>query len=452
MLQYSGAGAGRRFSEVTTALVIAAVIVVAIALQALWSRRERRSAKVAAEARADIAAMGELVPETIHPRIDVNRCMGSGACVDACPEHDVIGVISGHAHLINALGCIGHGACAEACPVQAIQLVYGTEKRGVELPRIDAHFETNQPGVYIVGELGGMGLIRNAVRQGSQAAQHIVAGSRRGAAGALDAVVVGAGPAGISAALQLMKAGLRFELLERESFGGTIAHYPRRKIVMTGTLDIPVYGEVKKRTMSKEDLITLWDEIRERTALSVETGELVTAIQRADDSTWLVTATSGEKRAANVVLALGRRGSPRKLEVPGEELEKVSYRLLEPDYFARQHVLVVGGGNSAVESAIGLADTGTCASVTLSYRRGELSRVRRDNRTRIDDLIRDKKVRALMPSEVVSISKKHVSIKTKDGETFALKNDAVIVQAGGTAPNELLASFGIRMVTKYGDS
>jgi thioredoxin reductase len=332
--------------------------------------------------------------------------------------------------------------------VDAISLVFGTKNRGVDIPLTNEHFETNQPGVYIVGELGGMGLIRNAVSQGRQAGQDIIAGSRRGKGEALDALVVGAGPAGISTTLQLMEAGLRVLLIEREQFGGTIMHYPRKKIVMTGTLDFPLFGKVKCRTMSKEELVDLWKEIRSATGMSVTTGELVEMIEPSADGQWQVQSSGGQYLAANVVLALGRRGSPRKLGVPGEEEQKVSYRLLEPQGFANKHVLIVGGGNSAAECAIALADFGECQSVTISYRRSEFARCRAQVRERLEAVIAGGHVQALMATKVTEIGTSSVTLVGDDSAPVSIPNDEVIVQIGGTPPDALLGKFGIQTVTK----
>jgi thioredoxin reductase/NAD-dependent dihydropyrimidine dehydrogenase PreA subunit len=396
--------------------------------------------------------MGDIVPASIHPQIDPLRCIGSGACVYACPEKTVLSVVNGRGALTNPLGCIGHGACASACPVQAITLVFGTAKRGLELPQIDSDFQTNQPGVYIIGELGGMGLIRNAVSQGRQAADHIVAGNRRGNGDSLDALVVGAGPAGTSATLRLMEAGLRVLLLDREAFGGTIAHYPRAKVVMTGPLDFPMYGRVSRRRMSKEQLVSLWEDIRDKTGLHVAVGELVEKIEPGPDGSWLVHSTSGVFQAANVLLALGRRGSPRKLDVPGEERSKVVYRVIEPEMFREQDVLVVGGGNAAVESAFALVDQGQCSSVTISYRKNSFARCRQSNRKRIDADVQDGRLTALMGTEVEQILEDRVILRNASGERFAIENDSVVVQVGGTAPTDLLQTVGIEIVTKYGEA
>jgi thioredoxin reductase len=248
-----------------------------------------------------------------------------------------------------------------------------------------------------------------------------------------------------------MEAGLRVLLLEREAFGGTILHYPRAKVVMTGALDIPRYGKVKKSTMSKEALVELWRDIRARTEPPLVTGELVESLSQDADGMWVVHGSGGTRRAASVLLALGVRGSPQKLGVPGEELPTVSYRLLEPAEFAGKHVLVVGGGNSAVESALALADFGGCASVAISYRRNQFARCRGSNRARIAEEIAAGRVRGLLETEVQRIERTAAALKTPRGAQ-TVPADAVIVQIGGTPPSALLKSFGIEIVTKYGEA
>lgn len=426
----------------------------ALLLERLWRSRDRRVAARVEKERDDVAAMGDVVPASLHPKIDPIRCIGSGACVAACPEHDVIGIVGGRASLVNPLACIGHGACLEACPVRAIELVFGTESQGLELPRLDKNFETTQPGLYVVGELGGMGLIRNAVSQGAQAAAHVAAkGARGDGVDVMDAIVVGAGPAGIAATLELVRSERSVTLLEAETFGGTIAHYPRKKLVMTGDVSMPLYGRIGRSTMTKEQLADLLVDIRTRTGLAVREGEHVTAVEREANGDFSVRGTSRTFRGKSVLLALGRRGSPSKLGVPGEELSKVSYRLLEPEAFEGREVLVVGGGNSAVECALLLADAGTCKSVTISYRREAFARCRAENRRRIEEAIAERRVRPLMRSNVARIGEGDVLLRGEGlpGGQIRIRNDAVIVQIGGTSPTELLGKFGIQLVTKYGE-
>jgi thioredoxin reductase (NADPH) len=444
-------------SGMTSTLAFIGLVIFAGLIYLLWERSDRATERGALAVARDIEVMGDVVASSLSPQIDTDACIGSGACVAACPEKSVIGLVRGQARLINPLGCIGHGACATACPVGAIRLVYGTRTQGVELPVVDSHFQTRRAGVYIAGELGGMGLIRNAVSQGRQAAEHIIEGApasepRRGKDGALDALVIGAGPAGISATLRLMQAGLRVQLVDREGLGGTILHYPRAKVVMTGTLDLPLYGKVRGKQLSKEQLVQLWHDIERKTRLPLAVGHLVTGLGERADGMLEIRAEHAVWHAANVVLALGGRGSPRKLEVSGEERSKVVYRLLEPEEFRGKHVLVVGGGNSAVESALSLADFGGCASVALSYRRAELARCRAENKRRIGECFASGAVHALLSTELTAIDADAVTLKDAEQRVQQLQNDALVVQIGGTPPAQLLTSFGIQMVKKYGEA
>ena len=433
-------------------LILGGFIALALVLHTLWNRSSARREQRAQVVADDVSALGDdIVPASLHPLINSDICIGSGACVTGCPEHDVIGLLQGRGSLINPLGCIGHGACAAACPVDAITLVFGSKTRGIDIPLTNENFETNQPGVFIVGELGGMGLIRNAVSQGRQAAQHVITTTRRGAGDVLDAVIVGAGPAGISAALQLMQAGLRVLLVEREEFGGTIMHYPRNKVVMTGTLDFAIFGKVKARTMTKEQLVELWQEICESTKVPFVTGQLVEDLEQSVEGFWNVHTKEQNYCAANVLLALGRRGSPRKLGVPGEAQQKVVYRLLEPQKFADRDVLVVGGGNSAAECALALADYGGCASVSISYRRSEFARVRAEVRSRLGVALDNGRATSLMPTEVTEIGVDKVTLRQGDGAMVSIANDDVIVQIGGTPPTALLEKFGIETITKHAE-
>ncbi len=422
----------------------------ALALFLAWELVDHTRHRHAKAVAADIAQLGDdLAPASIHPAIDPDACIGSGACVRACPEDDVLALVHGRAELINPLACIGHGRCMSACPVGAISLVFGTAKRGIELPTVDTEFQTSQPGVYVVGELGGMGLIRNSIEQGRQAAVAIAKSARRGGADVLDAIVVGAGPAGISTTLGLMAAGKRVLLVEQGELGGTIRHYPRSKVVMTGNLELPGYGTVRAKTMSKEDLESLWRDIQVRTQMPIETGLRVDGVI-ASGPAWTVRAGTWERSAANVVLALGRRGAPRQLGVPGEDLPKVMYRVLEPEPFADKHVLVVGGGNAAADCALALAAAG-CRSVAMSYRRAELARLRGSVRDAVDRAVADGKLSLLLGTEVEAINDAVVVLRGPKGR-LELENDAVIVQIGGTAPDDLLRGIGIELVEKRGEA
>lgn len=408
----------------------------------IWqSRRDRRNRELLEDAQR--IGLGE--PASLHPVIDPNLCIGSGSCVDACPEH-ALGLIAGKAVLVNPSACIGHGACHATCPFDAIQLVFGTERRGVDIPLVKPTFETNVRGIYIAGELGGMGLIRKAAEQGRQAMETIARDRRAGTDA--DVVIVGAGPAGISAGLAAIQHGLRYILIEQEdSLGGSVLHYPRNKIAMTHPVDLPIVGPMRFVEVSKEKLLAFWLGIVGRTQLQIRFGHQMTAIEAIGNDRFRVTTTRGCIETAAVLLSIGRRGTPRQLGVPGETLNKVMYRLLDPDQYCNRDVLVVGGGDSAVEAA--LACAAAAARVTLSYRGEAFNRVKRKNRERLDTAVAAQQLTLQTRSEVMEILPGHVQL-TNNGAAQTIPNDFVIVCAGGVLPIDLLRSVGIRFETKFG--
>jgi len=393
--------------------------------------------------------LGLSEPVTLHPIIDPNRCIGTEACVSACPEGEILGVIDGRATLVSPNRCIGHGACASACPVQAITLVFGTEKRGVDIPELKPNFETSIEGIYIAGELGGMGLIRNAVTQGWEAMEYI-RDSLDGSDGHIfDIAIVGAGPAGLSASLKALESGLSYLCLEQEDIGGTILTYPRRKLIMTQPMEIPLYGQVKVREMLKEELLDLWNEIISRTGLSVKTEEKVESIS-GQAGEFSIRSTKGEYQARRILLTIGRRGTPRKLGVEGEKSSKVAYRLIEPEQYRNARVLVVGGGDSAVEAALAISEH-SIGGVTLSCRGESLSRPKDANRERFEAALAEGRIRALLGSEVTEIREKEVLLDVK-GTPVTLDNDYVLILIGGALPTDFLQKIGIQVRTKYGES
>jgi thioredoxin reductase/NAD-dependent dihydropyrimidine dehydrogenase PreA subunit len=399
--------------------------------------------------REEATAAGLLEPASLHPIIDAATCIGCGACVRMCPEqpeHHVLGLIGGKAHLISPTDCIGHGACKVACPVGAITLVFGTETRGIDLPLLSANFETNVDGIFIAGELGGMGLIRNALTQGREAIEAI-AKSRPREPGKLDVLIVGGGPAGFAAALTAKSLGLRYLVLEQESLGGCVYQYPRGKLIMTAPVQLPIIGQVHFRTTSKEDLLKFWTEVYQREKLLINTSERVEAIT-PDGAGFSVRTPKNHYRASSVLLAIGRRGTPRKLSVPGEELSKVVYRLIDPDQYVGQEVLVVGGGDSALEAAASIAELeGT--RVTLSYRGDAFGRAKQKNRQRITTAASNGRLQLLLQSSVSHIQPDLVILE-QSGRKLEIRNEAVIVSAGGVLPNEFLKNVGIQVETKYG--
>jgi thioredoxin reductase/Pyruvate/2-oxoacid:ferredoxin oxidoreductase delta subunit len=394
---------------------------------------------------------GMIEPPTLHPEIDHTKCIGCRSCVAACPEqyaHTVLGMIGKKAHLVGPSNCIGHGACKTVCPADAITLVFGTARRGVDIPTVQPDFQTNVPGVFIAGELGGMGLIRNAVEQGRQAMNSVRQLVAQPHNNKLDIVIVGAGPAGITATLAAKEWGLRSATVEREELGGTIAHFPRRKLVMTQPANLPIVGKMRFREVQKETLIDFFAEVEKKTGIVINYGEQVEKIQAAPNGGYAVRTNRRVYNTRAVLLAIGRRGTPRKLEVPGEERDKVVYRVIDPEQYRNLHVLVVGGGDSALEAATTIAaEPGT--TVTLSYRSGAFTRAKQKNRERVDEMAAAGKLRVLLNSNVKTIGEKDVTIDC-GGSVETIPNDAVVISAGGILPSGFLRSVGIEVETKYG--
>lgn len=428
------------------ALLAAYSIPFAAILSAYIVSRRRKEARALA-AHSEAVACGLTEPASLHPRIDVTRCLGCGACTRACPEGSILGLINGKATLVEPSSCIGHGACKAACPHGAIELVFGTERRGIELPVVGADFETDVPGVFIAGELGGMGLVANAIEQGRQAVNSVRKLCGIGMAGRFDLVIVGAGPAGISAGLAAKEAGLRYKIIEQDRLGGTIAHFPRGKIVMTRPASLPIVGKFRFREVSKEELVAFFASVIQRSGLDVLCNVRVDDIVSTRGG-FEVATTAGRLPTRAVLLAIGRRGTPRRLGVPGEDQAKVVYSLDDPEQYRGRHVLVVGGGDSALEAAVSVADVAD-TTVTLSYRSAGFSRAKMKNRARVEAAERAGRLNVLLQSEVLGIRPDAVQIR-HCGRDIVIPNDAVIVCAGGILPIDFLKRAGIGIEVKHG--
>ena len=416
-----------------------------LVLLVMHVRRRRRLEALSVKALEHAAE-----PASLHPIIDPARCIGCASCVKACPEqahHTVLGIVDGRAVLVSPGDCIGHGACKTACPVDAVRLVFGSERRGIDIPILTPTFESTVPGIFIAGELGGMGLIRNALEQGRQAVE-VIAEKRKAGDDRLDLVIVGAGPAGFAATLTAKAKGLRCVTVEQESLGGAVYQYPRGKLVMTAPATVPLIGKVNFRQTSKEALLQFWEEAERRTAVKINYKERVEEITRTGDG-FTVKTNRGTYPTRSVLLAIGRRGTPRKLGVPGEELPKVVYRLIDPEQYKGQHVLVVGGGDSALEAAASIAEAGGGGGVVLSYRAAEFDRAKARNRERISTAAKNGQLQVMMKSNVKQIDAESVAIE-KDGGISKVRNDAVIVSAGGVLPSDFLKRVGITVETKHG--
>ena len=425
--------------------------VVAI-ISAFFLRAYLKSLKKRDQKARESAEKGKLFsegPKSQHPHIDTTFCIGCQSCTTVCPEGDVLAMLGGKAVIVNGYKCIGHGLCAEACPVGAITMVMASPSMSADMPRLTPEFETSIPNLFIVGELGGLALIKNAVNQGRDCVDLIASrmspGSTNGS-DVFDLLIVGAGPGGISASLRAIEKKLHYITLERDEIGGTVSKYPRQKLVMTSPVEFPMYGKFKKTELSKENLLAFWDMVLNRADFNVSTGEKVEDIRKDEAGIFTVKSSTNQYRSRAVILAMGKAGEPRKLGVPGEDLPKVMYRLIEADHYVNKKILIVGGGDSAVEAAMGLAHQ-VGNQVTVSYRSDKFSRIKERNRTRVDDCIRSGKIKVLFNSSPVEFKPESVVIDVQ-GQKQELPNDFVWIFAGGIPPNDFLKKVGVEFGMK----
>jgi len=384
---------------------------------------------------------------SLHPVVDEGKCIGCEECVRGCPEEDVLLTYRNKAVVVDAAECVGHGVCERVCPVGAIILVMGTETRGVEIPRLNEFFETSVPGMYVVGELGGMGLIRNAIWQATQAVEHAAAAERTAKPDEADLLIVGAGPAGLAAALSAKHAGLRATVIEQELVGGAMMSYPRRKLVMTYPASLPGVGEFPFKQVEKEPLLAFWKKAIADNGITIQEGARLDKVEQVEGG-FVAHTSTGPIRAARVLLALGRRGTPRKLGVPGEDRSNVTYRLLEPEQFKGMRVAVVGGGNAAVEAAMSLsAVPGT--KVTLLHRDAEFTMARAVLVKEMDARAATGGIEVLRQARLTAVEEGLVRIEVK-GAAEERPNDFVFVMVGGTAPYALLTASGVDLEKKFG--
>lgn len=432
-------------------LLVALVLGLGLALLAVWSRRaelQRMHRRVSERERN--VRVGGATAQLQHPVIDLSRCLGCGTCVRVCPEKGVLEMVHGQAMVVNGGRCTGVSACERECPVGAITVTLTNVEERRDIPAISSELEAvGSPGLFLAGEVTAHALIKTAIDQGTAVADEIarrLAAEPRRAEEALDLCIVGAGPAGLACSLEAKRHGLSFVTLDQaDAPGGTVAKYPRRKLVLTQPVNLPLHGRLDRSSYSKEELIDLWQSIAVQEQLPIQNGQVFQGVERQLDGSFLVHTASQHVHARHVCIAIGRRGTPRKLEVPGEDLLKVAYSLLDASSYQGRRILVVGGGDSAVEAAVGLAEQ-PGNDVTLSYRQEAFHRIRLRNEERLEESRASGRLRVLLSSAVVAIRPDAVEIELRDGPSrgvMSLPNDDVFVMVGGVPPFELLERSGV---------
>jgi thioredoxin reductase/Pyruvate/2-oxoacid:ferredoxin oxidoreductase delta subunit len=383
------------------------------------------------------------------PVINASMCIGCGSCVHACPETGTLELEAGKAILAHPERCTGHSKCAEVCPTQAITLSVGGVLQTMRVPLVRENFETNVSGVFIVGELSGMGLIKTAINEGKLVVDYLrerlQADGGTGSGEMYDIAIVGAGPAGLSASLTAQQYGLRYVTLEQGEIAATIRQYPRQKFLMAEPIQIPLYGTLYVGDGTKEALLSVWETIIANTGVQIRTNEKVEQVQKNSAGFHVRTALNDYK-ARYVVLALGKRGTPRRLGIEGEELPKVAYRLIEVDSYQDKDILVVGGGDSALEAALALSRSGT-NRVTLSYRAESFHRARERNRDQLRKAELEGRLRVLRQSSVQQITQTTALLACPHGQV-TLPNDYAFLLLGGESPEEFLRRTGVQIVEK----
>jgi len=432
------------------AILIGIVLVLGFLTAVAFSRRaELGRMERSVHERDEARRLGNPAALLQLPEIDLSRCMGCATCVAVCPETGVLELVHGQAAVVNGAGCMGVAACERECPVGAIEvkIVGAAERR--DLPVLDEGLEAvGSSGLFLAGEVTALARIRVAIEHGTAVAREVARRVRAGerAEEEFDLVVVGAGPAGFACALEAQRQGLRFAVLDQaHDWGGTVANYPRRKLVLTEPVELPQGGRLDRRSYTKEELIELWLGIAREAGLELLGGRRFESLERLPHGGYELRCGDELFPARHVCLALGRRGSPRRLGVPGEELPKVAHSLVDAGSFQDRRLLVVGGGDSALEAACALASQ-PGNHVTLCHRRARFDRARAGNRERLERAVRRGDVELLLDCEVSAIRAEQVVLVQSSAEgprALELANDEVFVMAGGLSPQPLLEAAGV---------
>jgi thioredoxin reductase/ferredoxin len=393
--------------------------------------------------------------QVVGPRVlihDINddRCTGCDACVAVCPTN-VLDLVSNKSRVLRFQDCIQCEACMFACPTEALVMFpEGAQPPPLKVPEIDENFQTAVPGQYLIGEVAGKPLVKNAANLGRVVIEHMLqTGLRPMARGGneVDVAIVGSGPGGLSAALTCIQKGLSYIVLEKEQdVASTISRYPKGKLVMAEPYDTVNLSLLPVFDSSKEQLIPIWKELVERVRLKINKGESVETVAKQGDGSFEIRTTVAAYRAQRVVLSIGTRGKPRTLQVQGENLPKVFSLLEDPDDWRGKNVLVVGGGDSACEAALALSDAG--AKVTVSYRGKGFNRAAPKNKQAIESYAAEGRIKVKLGSQVLMFDAESVTLALADGTQKRYPNDGAFVLIGADPPVQWLEKMGVRFVER----
>jgi thioredoxin reductase len=469
------------------------LIVVGIGFALRDARRARRLLEEPpAQTKSEDASSAQLTPELLnkydpdgatypHPVIVTERCIGCHACVDACP-HDVLAIVGGVAKSIASAQCMEDTSCQVECPVnpKACIVVNTTKKIPPrKVPTRDATFMTNVPGCYIIGDVSGTPLIKNAANEGADCIRHIVGELHAAPAepkAELDVAIIGAGPAGLSAAILAKQAELRSVTIEQDKVLATIDAYPANKYVFFKPETMESRGgiAVDGAGLQREVILETWRGTMLQYGVSVNENESCKSVKKAEDGDYFVISTeqgaAKDKRtyrARRVILALGNRGTPMKLRLPGEEMkvtrdgkteDKVKYKLTNPEEYRRRKIIIVGAGNSAIEAAVDLVARrdGTRITfrpdeeineVTLVIRSDLKNDLKFGNKQQVYDCIDEGKIKVYFGTAIKEIRDDEVVLMNarSQEEKATIKNDYIFAMIGGDRPTKFLEAIGIKI-------